>query len=241
MEAAAEAAPVGRAEMVAHYDGLAVGLARRFSSRRDTREDFIQVARLALIKAVDRFDPDRGPPFEVFARVTIDGELKRHVRDHTWRIKPPRSLQENYLAVVRTADDLTHELGRSPGIPELAERAGLGTDQVLEAMEVAYAGPLSLDYPLAGDDTAPLDPGTDDPGFALTEQRLFLAKAIARLPEREQRVLRLRFDDDLSQAQIAAQLGVSQMAVSRILARTLARLRIHLGAAAGLGGGRSSS
>jgi RNA polymerase sigma-B factor len=224
-----------RAELVAHYDSFATGLARTFPSRRETTEDLIQVARLALIHAIDRFDPRRERPFVVFARATILGELKRHLRDHTWRIRPARSLQEHYLIVMRTVDDLTQEFGRSPRIPEVAARAGLSEEQVLEAMDVARANPLSLDEPPVGPDGRSLDRGADDPGFTRTEDQLLLQKAIARLPEREQRVLRLRFEGELTQAQIATHLGVSQMCISRILARTLARLRAHLDTAAGQG------
>lgn len=156
--------PLLREELVAHYDSFAVRLAQSFTTRREATEDLLQVARLGLIKAVDRFDPGRGRPFEAFARVTIIGELKRHLRDHTWRIRPTRSLQEHYLIVIRTADDLTQELGRSPRIPEVAARAGLSEEQVLEAMDVARANPVSLDHPTFGDDGWTVEPGADDPG-----------------------------------------------------------------------------
>jgi RNA polymerase sigma-B factor len=217
-----------RAELVAHYDTFAVRLARTFSSQRETTEDLIQVARLALIHAVDRFDPGRERPFVAFARVTILGELKRHLRDHTWRIRPGRTLQEHYLIVIRTVDDLTQQLGRSPRIPEVAVRAGLSEDHVLEAMDVARASPMSLDHPPAGEDGATIDPGEDDPGFTRAEDHLLLQRAVAHLPEREQHILRLRFHDELTQAQIATHLGVSQMHISRILARILTRIRTHL-------------
>jgi RNA polymerase sigma-B factor len=117
--------PYSRAELVTHYDNLALSLARRFPSRREAREDLIQVARIGLIHAVDRFDPSRNRPFVAFARATIMGELKRHLRDHTWGMRVPRSLQEHYLDVVPIVEDLTQELGRSPRIPEVAARVGL--------------------------------------------------------------------------------------------------------------------
>lgn len=219
-----------RDELIAHYDDFAVRLARGFRSRRAEREDLVQVARLGLIHAVDRFDPGRQRPFVAFARVTILGELKRHLRDHTWPLPIGRRLQEEYLLVVRTGEDLLQELGRSPRISEVAARAGLAVEQVLEAMEVIHsAAPLSLDRPPPADRPT-LDPAADDSSFRRVEERQTLSRALARLPEREQEVIRLRFGSELSQAQIASQLGVSQMSVSRVLGRTLTRMRTQLAA-----------
>lgn len=218
-----------REELLARYDSFAVRLARTFSSRREDREDLVQVARLGLIHAVDRFDPNRERPFVAYAEVTITGELKRHIRDHTWRLRVPRSLQEQYLVVVRTVDDLTHETGRSPCIPEVAARAGLTEEQVLEAMEVIHSGtPLSLDQPIAGDDGLTLDPSSEDGGFRRVDDQRTIAKVLSRLPERDQQIVRLRFEEELTQSEIAARLGVSQMCVSRALSRTLRRLHTHL-------------
>jgi RNA polymerase sigma-B factor len=217
-----------RDEILVHYDGFAVRLARTFSTRREETEDLIQVARLGLIHALDRFDPTCERPFIAFAKATILGELKKHVRDHTWRIRTPRSLQEHYLVICRTADDLTQELGRSPRISEIAARAGLSDEQVLEGMEVATSvTPMSLDHPGGGTDRT-IDPGSDDPGFARLETRWTVDAAVGRLPPREQRILHLRFVEGLTQAQIASHLGVSQMCVSRILTKTLRLLRTRL-------------
>jgi RNA polymerase sigma-B factor len=214
-----------RADLATHYDHLARSLARRFPSRRDSREDLVQVARIGLIHAVDRFDPNRNRPFVAFARPTIMGELKRHVRDHTWAMRVPRSLQERYLDVVRSADDLTQELGRAPWIPEVAARVGLNPDQVLEAIDVDSADRLqSLDQP--NDDGRHLDPWEEDAGLDWVEVRADLAALVRNLPERTQRVLELRFVDELSQSEIGRRIGASQMCVSRTLAKTLARLRI---------------
>jgi RNA polymerase sigma-B factor len=218
-----------RDELLAEYDDFAVHLARRFSTRREETEDLTQVARLGLIHALDRYDPKRERPFLAFAGVTIVGELKRHVRDHTWRLRTVRSLQERYLLVARTADDLTQEFGRSPCISEVAARAGVSEDEVLEAMDLAHSVmPMSLDHPGNGSDGATIDPGITDPGFGRVEDHQLVTKLIARLPQREQRIMRLRFEHELSQAQIAAELGVSQMCISRILTRTIRLLRAQL-------------
>jgi RNA polymerase sigma-B factor len=218
-----------RDELLAHYDSLAVRLGRGFPTLRGDVEDRVQVARVGLIHALDRFDPSRERPFVAFARMTIIGELKRHVRDHTWRLRTPRSLQEHYLVMVRTADDLRQELGRSPRIAEIAARSGLTHEQVLETMEVAASvRSLSLDQPVGGPDGPSLDPGDHEPGYDLVENRRLLATIITRLSEREQEIIRLRFYDELTQNQIATRLGVSQMCISRVLTRTLRLLRTRL-------------
>jgi RNA polymerase sigma-B factor len=223
---AATGRPGLRAELLAAYDSFAVGLARRFSSRREAPEDLAQVARLGLLKAVNRFDPGRGRPFTVFARATIVGELKRHVRDRTWSMRVPRSLQEQYLEVVRALDDLTQELGRSPRITDVAARARLTEEQVLEAIELGEVQrPLSLDVPVGEGDGYLLDPGGEDSAFGAVDGRALIGNLLARLTERERQVLQMRFVDELTQAEIAKRIGVSQMYVSRLLARTLSRLR----------------
>ena len=217
-----------RDELLAHYDAFAVRIARTFSTRREDREDLVQVARVGLIHAVDRFDPNLERPFMAYAQVTIKGELKRHLRDHTWRLRVPRSLQERYLVVVRTVDDLTQGMGRSPRISEVATRSGLSEEQVLEAMEVIHsATPLSLDQP-TGDDGRTLDPAGEDGGFHRVDDQRAITKALSRLPERDQQIVRLRFEEELTQSQIAARLGVSQMCISRVLSRTLRRMHTHL-------------
>lgn len=219
-----------RDELLAHYDSFAVGLGRGFSTMREDIDDRVQVARVGLIHALDRFDPHRERPFQAFARVTILGELKRHVRDHTWRLRTARSLQEHYLVMVRAADDLTQEYGRSPRVGEIAARSGLTEEQILEAMEVAASvRSLSLDQPIGGPDGLRIDPSDQDPGFERVDNRRMLRTVIARLPDREQEIVRLRFDESLTQSQIAARLGVSQMYISRVLTRTLRLLRTRLG------------
>jgi RNA polymerase sigma-B factor len=217
-----------REHLLARYDGLAVRLARRFSTRREATEDLIQVARLGLIQAVDRFDPARGRPFAAFAHITIVGQLKRHLRDHTWRIRPTRGLQERYLLVIRTVEELTQELARSPRIAEIAARAGLSDDDVVEALELAYSEPRSLDAPADRDAESTYDPGADDPGFAAVDNRLEAARILAGLTTRDREIFRLRFFDQLTQSEIAALVGTNQMGVSRILARNLGRIRDRL-------------
>jgi RNA polymerase sigma-B factor len=213
-----------RAELVTHYDNLALSLARRFPTRRESREDLVQVARIGLLHAVDRFDPNRNRPFVAFARPTILGELKRHLRDHTWGMGVPRTLQERYLDVVRSVDDLTQELGRAPRMSEVAARVGLNPAQALEAIEVDSAAFIqSLDYP--DDNSRHIDPGEQEPDFDRAEIRADLATLVRNLPERTQRVLELRFVDELTQSEIGRRIGASQMYVSRTLARTLAGLR----------------
>ncbi|MEW6470990.1 MAG: sigma-70 family RNA polymerase sigma factor [Actinomycetota bacterium] len=215
-----------RTELIIHYDPLAVRLGRTFTTRRETADDLIQVARLALIHAVDRFDPQRERPFVPFATTTIRGELKRHLRDRTWPIRPPRRVQESYLLVIRTIDDLTHELGRSPTLTEIAGRAGLGEDDVLEAIDVIRSSPVSLDQPV--DDDLPMDVGQADAGFGRVENQLLYRTVLGSLTVQERRILRLRFEEGLSQSEIGARVGRSQMYVSRVLARTLRRLRPRL-------------
>src|SRR2546423_11006516 len=218
-----------RDELLAHYDSFDVRLGQGFSTLREDADDRVQVARIGLIHALDRFDPSRQRPFVAFARTTIIGELKRHLRDHTWRLRTPRSLQEHYLVMVRTADELTQELGRSPRIAEIAARSGLTEEQILETMEVAASvRSVSLDQPVGGPEGPTIDPGDHDPGYDLVEKRRMLARIIARLPEREQEIIRLRFNHELTQNEIAARLGVSQMCISRVLARTLRLLRARL-------------
>lgn len=214
-----------RAELAAHYDNLARSLAWRFPSRRESREDLVQVARIGLLHALDRFDPNRNRPFVAFARPTIMGELKHHVRDHTWAMRVPRSLQERYLDVVRSVDDLTQELGRAPRVPEVAARVGLSAEQVLEAIEVDSADRVqSLDQP--NDDGWYLDPWEEEPDLDRVEERANLAAQVRTLPERTQRVLAMRFVDELTQSEIGRRIGTSQMCVSRTLTKTLAELRI---------------
>lgn len=218
--------PELRNELVNAFRPLAYRLARQRSRNRELQDDLVQAASIALIKAVDRFDPARGNEFSTFAWATIQGELKRHYRDRTWLVRPPRNLQERFLTVSTIIDELTAQEGRSPTFPEVADRAGLSVEDVIEAVEVRHAYlPGSLDAP-AGPATDPAaELADDDDGFEFVEDRAVLGPLVARLPSVEQRILHLRFVDEWSQSQIGAELNISQMQVSRLLSRSLAALR----------------
>lgn len=224
---AATGDPAIRAELVESYDGFARSLALKFR-HRESVEDLLQVARIGLLHAIDRFDPDLGRPFPLFARITITGELKRHIRDKTWAMRVPRSLQEDYLSVMRAVDDLTGEESDSPTLEAVATRCGLSVDRVIEAMELRVSQrALSIDAPMAGgSDDAMIEPGMEDAGFIRLENLELLGHLLDRLSQRDRRIIELRFIDELTQAEIAEQIGVSQMCVSRVLARTLGRLRL---------------
>jgi RNA polymerase sigma-B factor len=226
-----------RDRLVESHLGLAEYLARRFDRRGEPLDDLVQVASLALIKAVERFDPERGLEFSTFAVPTIVGELKRHFRDKSWAVRVSRRLQELHLRLGTAVADLTHELGRSPTIPEIAARLDVTTEDVVEAMEAGRAyRSSSLDAPLAGEDsegTTSLSSriGSNDVNLKKVDERSQLASLLRDLPERERSILLLRFFDGLTQSQIADRIGISQMHVSRLLARTLEQLREHAVAA----------
>lgn len=215
-----------RAELMSSYDGFARSLALKFR-HRESVDDLLQVARIGLLHAIDRFDPTLGRPFPLFARITIVGELKRHLRDRTWGMRVPRSLQEDYLHVMRTVDELTTEESNSPSMDAVAARCGMPLDRVIEAMELRVSQrTLSIDVAAAAPDDPLVELGEEDTGFQQLENRELLAHLLGRLPERDRRIVELRFVDEMTQAEIAAKIGVSQMCVSRVLARTLGRLRL---------------
>ena len=216
-----------RERLVHRFLPLAEHLAQRFVGRGEAREDLEQVARLGLLHAIDRFDAERGVQFSTFATVTIVGELKRHFRDKGWSIRVPRSLQESALLVNRTASELWQELGRAPSIEEVAARADLPSEAVLEAMEAVQAySTASLEAPVGEDGVTTGELlGDDDPGFAVSDEWLAIAPRLQGLPARERRILYLRFFEDKTQTEIAREVGISQMHVSRLLDRTLAILR----------------
>jgi RNA polymerase sigma-B factor len=218
-----------RGELIEAHLGLAEYLARRFSNRGEPLDDLVQVASVGLVKAVDRFDPERAVEFSTYATHTIVGELKRHFRDKGWAVRAPRRMQELYLRLGKLVASLSQELGRSPTIPELATEAGVSEEEVLEAMEAGQAYRFaSLDAPSPGDeDNESLGAhlGEDDPNLLDAEHRAALSPLMSQLPRREQTILHLRFFQGLTQSDIADQLGISQMHVSRLLARSLAQLR----------------
>ena len=215
-----------RAELIEAHIGLAEHLARRFTHRGEPYDDLVQVSSLGLIKAVDRFDPDRGVEFTTYATKTILGELKRHFRDKGWAIRAPRRIQELYLHLGQAIGQLSQELGRSPTIRELAAETGASEDDVIEALEAGQAyRSASLDS--AGPDEEGLGArlGVDDERFGDAEWRAVLLPHLETLAERDREILRLRFVEGLTQSEIASRIGISQMHVSRLLTRSLSALR----------------
>jgi RNA polymerase sigma-B factor len=222
--------PSARDELIRQYTPLARRLASRYRTTSEAQDDLEQVACVGLIKAIDGFDPEVGQ-FTRYAVPTILGELRRHFRDKGWTVHVPRSLQERHLRVNDATETLTSSLGRSPTIGDIAKETGFSVEDVAEAMEAGGAYSLTrLDAPSRRDEgegqTIGDMLGTTDDGLELAELRGSVSAAMAGLPEREQMILKLRFFDDLTQSEIAEQIGISQMHVSRLLRRALARLRI---------------
>jgi RNA polymerase sigma-B factor len=226
---AKERDPVTREELVRRYLPFAKNLALRYRGASESFDDLLQVASLGLVNAIDRFDPSRGAPFTAFASPTILGELKRHFRDRVWTVRVPRGLHDRMAEVEKAIAELTIELQRSPSVGEIAERMEVDPGDVLEVLEANHnRRPLSLDRPVGGEeDESPAAEwvGDEDEGYELIEDKLALEGALPHLDERERLVLRLRFVDDMTQSQIAERIGHSQMHISRILRRTLDRIR----------------
>jgi RNA polymerase sigma-B factor len=223
--------PAIREELVGIHMPLVEYLARRFRNRGEPLEDLVQVGTIGLLKAIDRFDLDREVEFSTYATPTIVGELKRHFRDKGWAVRVPRRLQELNLSLTRVIAELSQEIGRSPTVPEIAKKMRLSEEQVLEGLDTSNAyAVVSLDAPAAGEDTPSVSDhiGTEDDSLEALEYRAALGPIIAELPERERRILYLRFFRGMTQSQIAERLGISQMHVSRLLNRTLGVLRERL-------------
>lgn len=218
--------PQIQARLVERYQGLARSLAARAAKPSDELDDLIQVAMLGVLNALERYDPDRGVEFTTFAWATVQGELKRHHRDRGWAIHVPRRLQEAYLRVAAAVEELSQDLGRQPTIGEIAEYTGDEEDMVIRAIDVRSARrPASIDIRVGDHRDLAWEPGAEDRRFAAVDEHSLLSALLPRLPEREREVLELRFVENLTQAQIAARVGYSQMHVSRILSRALERLR----------------
>ena len=221
--------PAVRDELVRMHLPLVEYLARRFRNRGEPLEDLVQVATIGLIKSIDRFDLERGVEFSTYATPTIVGEIKRHFRDKGWAIRVPRRLQELKLTLTKATSELSQTLGRSPTVSELAAHLGLQEEEILEGLESANAySAVSLDAADSGDDDAPAvadSLGMVDEALEGVEYRESLKPLLDKLPAREKKILVLRFFGNMTQSQIAAELGISQMHVSRLLARTLAQLR----------------
>ncbi len=217
-----------RGELVELHLPLAEYLARRFGNRGEPHEDLVQVATIGLIKAIDRFDLERGVAFSTYATPTIVGEIKRHFRDRGWTIRVPRRLQEIQAVINQAVSDLGQELGRSPTVAELAHRVGMSEEEILEGLESANAySPLSLDAPdPSGEVGAVIEQlGDYDDALDAVVDRETVKPLLDKLDARAKRILLLRFFRNMTQSQIAEELGISQMHVSRLLSRTLADLR----------------
>ena len=219
-----------REQLIEQYMSLVRSLARRYSYRGEQFEDLVQIGAIGLIKAIDRFDLDRGVELTTYATPNIIGEIKRHFRDRGWSVRVPRGLQELNIQLSRLLEELTVQLGRSPTIPELAKAAGVTDEEVLEALESGRAySSLSLSAGTNQDEEGALDPlesiGTEEPEYEVSEDRAILAPGFRVLDDRERTILHLRFFKGLTQSQIAQQVGISQMHVSRLIRRSLEKIR----------------
>ncbi len=219
-----------RNTLVEAHIGFARHIAKRFANRGVASDDLHQVALLALVKAVDRFDPEVGAAFTSFAGRTIEGEIKRHFRDATWALKVPRSAKELHLKVRRASDDLSATLGRAPTVPEVARHLEIDTDEVVEAFGASAAfSTTSLEPPGADNDSPSLDRSaqlaSDDKEIEAAPNRLLVTQLLEQLPERERQIVEMSFFENKSQTEIADEVGVSQMHVSRLLRRSLTLMR----------------
>ena len=219
-----------REQLIERYMSLVRSLARRYSYRGEQLDDLVQIGAIGLIKAIDRFDVNRGVELTTYATPNIIGEIKRHFRDKGWSVRVPRGLQELNVQLSRLVEQLTVQYSRSPTIPELAKAAGVEEELVLEALESgrAYTS-LSLSVGGGGGDDDDLDPleslGTEEHQYEVSEDRAVLAPGFKALDERERKILQLRFFEGLTQSQIAQQVGISQMHVSRLIRRSLEKIR----------------
>jgi RNA polymerase sigma-B factor len=219
-----------REQLIERYLSLVRSLARRYAYRGEQLDDLVQIGAIGLIKAIDRFDLERGVELTTYATPNIIGEIKRHFRDKGWSVRVPRGLQELNVQISKLVEQLTVQLGRSPTIAELAEAAGVEEENVLEALESGRAySSVSLSPGGASDEEGELDPleslGTEEHEYEISEDRAVLAPGFKVLDERERRILHLRFFRGLTQSQIAEQIGISQMHVSRLIRRSLQKIR----------------
>jgi RNA polymerase sigma-B factor len=224
-----------REQLIEQYMSLVRSLARRYSYRGEQLEDLVQIGAIGLIKAIDRFDLDRGVELTTYATPNIIGEIKRHFRDKGWAVRVPRWLQELNVQLSKLVESLTVEHGRSPTIPELAKAAGVEEEEVLEALESGRAySSLSLSSGGTQDNGEELDPlesiGTEEQQYEVSVDRAVLAPGFRVLDARERMILHLRFFEGLTQSQIAQQVGISQMHVSRLIRRSLEKIREEINA-----------
>jgi RNA polymerase sigma-B factor len=220
-----------RQQAIIAWTPLARRLARRYATRPSTLDDIEQTAMIGLIKAVDRFDPDHGADFVAYAIPTIVGELKRYFRDHGWMIRVPRRLHDLHLKIAEANARIAQTLGRRPTVTDIAHDLRLSEEEVIEGLEGGCAHrPASLSTPISADNGQELGDtiGSDDYGYEFTEWHIDLRTAVADLTDTEKHLLSLRFYGNLTQAEIADEMGLSQMRISRLLAATITKLRTHL-------------
>ncbi|MBW3615928.1 MAG: sigma-70 family RNA polymerase sigma factor [Actinobacteria bacterium] len=216
--------PADQCRLLEHYEGLAFHLASRATKRPSDHDDLVQVALIALVTALDQFDPHRGVTFTTFAWITIRGHLNRWQRDHGWSVRVPRSLQERCLRTSLVVEQLSHELGRPPRMVEIAQRMGSGETEVRETLQAQRAY-LAFPIPAGDDASSETALATHDTGFSTVDDRSQLRSLLARLPDDERELIELRFVEELTQSEIAARLNSTQVRISRQLARSLAKLR----------------
>ncbi len=224
-----------REQLIEQYMSLVRSLARRYAYRGEPLDDLVQIGAIGLIKAIDRFDLERGVELTTYATPNIIGEIKRHFRDKGWSVRVPRGLQELNVQLSRLIEQLTVQFARSPTIPELAKAAGVEEELVLEALESGRAySSLSLSSGGGSDEDGELDPlesiGTEEHQYEVSENRAVLAPGFRALDDRERTILHLRFFEGLTQSQIAQQVGISQMHVSRLIRRSLEKIRVEIAA-----------
>jgi RNA polymerase sigma-B factor len=222
-----------RNRLVEEHRDLADYFVKRYSRRGVPADDLRQLALMAIIHAVERFDPDVGVAFSTFASRTIEGELKRYFRDRTWSVRPPRRAQELHLELRRADEELTQKLGRSPTISELATTLDVSEDHVLEAVEAGVAHQAaSLDHaPTSDDDSTPRGDrilAQNETGYLQVDHELIVRELLEELPERERTIVYMRFFENMTQPEIAERVGVSQSYLSRILRKTLLDLRARI-------------
>jgi len=223
-----------RDELITRYLPLVYGVSRRYCQRGEQLEDLVQVGCIGLIKAIDRFDLDRGVALSTYATPNIIGEIKRYFRDKGWAVKVPRGLLELNMRLEQVSGDLAGSCHRAPNVHELADAVEATPEEVMEAIEAGRSrNSLSLDHSLSrgddDDDRMPLDTiGNCEDGFETAEKRLMLEPGFARLSNRDRSILHQRFFEGLTQSQIAANIGVSQMHVSRLIRRALAKVRAEI-------------
>jgi RNA polymerase sigma-B factor len=235
-----------REQLIERYMSLVRSLARRYSYRGEQLDDLVQIGAIGLIKAIDRFDVNRGVELTTYATPNIIGEIKRHFRDRGWSVRVPRGLQELNIQLSKLLEQLTVQHGRSPTIPELAKAAGVTDEEVLEALESGRAySSLSLSAGSGPDEDGELDPleslGTVEHQYEVSEDRAVLEPGFRVLDERERKILHLRFFEGLTQSQIAQQVGISQMHVSRLIRRSLEKIREEIASDEAIDGERKAA